>query len=123
MILRRLALTAALAAVVAVSGGIVTVALILSLVSLMAPALGWAWAAAVTGLIIAAPLAVAALVLALVARKGRTDKPKGVADFVSERPLAALAVALAVGVLASLRPRYVGSAARVLLAARLFGGA
>ncbi len=127
MIVRRLILALAAAAAVAASAATCVVALAFTLYALVEPLVGRAGAAAILTGATALMVALGAMVLMAMARPPRRARPRaataaGLADravdFVREKPVVAIAGALAVGFLAVRNPGYLGSAVRAFIEGR-----
>jgi hypothetical protein len=120
VILRRLLYFMAGASALAVSAGIVMVALAYAEYALVKPALGPAGASGVVALTAAVMIGVIGLVLTMLARPPRPKKneepPESlvdrVMDFVRSRPITAIGAALAAGLLVVRNPSYLGAAVR-----------
>jgi uncharacterized membrane protein YdfJ with MMPL/SSD domain len=121
VIFRRLLFLLAGATALAVSAGIVVVALAFALYALATPYVGRAGAAAIVA--VAAALLIG-LVGFILSRQGRPPPRKAgesdtvtdrVMDFVKARPVTAIVGAVAAGVLAVRNPGYLGSLLRAFL--------
>lgn len=125
-LLRRVGLGLAAAAVIATSAAIIIVALAFALYALTEPRLGRAGAAGVVAAAAALVSLLAGATLALAARAKPPTKltPHGrdpasrILNFVKEKPVTAVAAALAAGFLAIRNPRYLGVAVRSFLEGR-----
>lgn len=125
LVLRRIGLGLAAAAVLATSTAIFVAALAFALFALVRPQLGPAGAAAVVAGAAAAIVFLLAVALAVGGRsKTPMLVPKGkdplarIANFLKEKPLTAVAAAIGVGFLAIRNPKYLGVAARAFLEGR-----
>ena len=124
MIFRRILFALAAAAIVAVSAGVCVVALAFALYALVKPALGQAGAAAVVAGAAAVLIGLVGLFLALAARgpKRKPVEPKNPMDriiqLLRERPVSAVAAAVAAGLLAVRNPDYLGAAVRAFFEGR-----
>ena len=128
MIFRRLVVSLA-AAVALIASILVTVsALTFALFSLLEPAVGAAGAGAIMTLVSASPLFLVALILGRrldpKAPRARSEKghspsvSSGLYSLVRDRPILTSSMALGVGLVAMLNPRYLGIAARAFLESR-----
>ena len=124
MIFRRLLFLLAGATALAVSAGIVVVALAFALYALATPYVGRAGGAAVVAL---AAAILIGLIGFLLTRQGRPRPRKAgepetitdrVADFVRSKPVTAIAGAIAAGILAIRNPGYLGSLLRAFVEGR-----
>ncbi len=124
MIFRRLLFLLAGATALAVSAGIVVVALAFALYALATPYVGRAGGAAIVAL--AAALLIG-LIGFLLTRQGRPPARKPgepetftdrIVDFVRSRPVTAIAGAIAAGILAVRNPGYLGSLIRAFMEGR-----
>lgn len=127
MIFRRLLFLLAGAVALAVSAGIVVIALAFALYALVEPYIGRAGAAASVA---AAAAILIALLGFLLTRQGRkrpaADRKPGegetitdrIVDFVRSRPVTAIAGAVAAGILAVRNPGYLGSLIRAFVEGR-----
>jgi len=124
VILRRI--LAALAGITAlsVSAGVIVVALAYALYALVKPQIGPAGAAAVVAAAAAILIGLIGLMLTMMARPPRrkAGKPQGVVDriteFVRDGPVAAIAAAIAAGLLAVRNPKYLGEVMRAFVEGR-----
>jgi uncharacterized PurR-regulated membrane protein YhhQ (DUF165 family) len=103
----------------AVSAGVVVVALAYALFALVRPYLGSAGAAAIVALAAAILIALIGVMLSLMARppkRKKVEEPESfidrVVEFVRARPVTAVAGALAAGLLAVRNPGYLGAVLR-----------
>jgi hypothetical protein len=126
VIFRRLLFLLAGATALAVSAGIVVVALAFALYALAEPYVGRAGAAGIVALAAAILIGVLGFVLAMAGRS-RPRKPKPgepdtitdrIFDFVRSKPVSSIAGAVAVGVLAVRNPGYLGSLVRAFVEGR-----
>jgi hypothetical protein len=115
LILGRITLGLAAAAVLATSASVIVVALAFALYALVKPFVGPAGAAAIVAAAAALMLLAAALALALAARgkssrlSARSKDPgERLANFIREKPIAAIGAALGAGFLAVRNPKYLG---------------
>ncbi len=124
MIFRRLLFLLAGATALAVSAGIVVVALAFALYALATPYVGRAGAAAIVAL--AAALLIG-LIGFLLTRQGRPPPRKAgepetitdrIFDFVRAKPVTAIAGAIAAGILAVRNPGYLGTLIRAFMEGR-----
>ncbi len=124
MILRRILLYLASGAARATAAGVVVVALAYALYALVKPAIGPAGGAAVVAAAAAILIGLIGLALALAARPPRRKArasdslAERIADFVREKPVTAIAAAVAAGLMAVRNPRYLGSVLRSFLEGR-----
>jgi len=126
VIFRRLLFLLAGATALAVSAGIVVVALAFALYALAEPYVGRAGAAGIVALAAALLIGVLGFVLAMSgrrpARKPKPGEPDTITDrifdFVRSKPVSSIAVAVAVGVLAVRNPGYLGSLIRAFVEGR-----
>lgn len=125
MILRRVILALAGAAVLAASAAVCVVALAFALYAAVEPTLGRAGAAGVvagaTALLVA--IAAAALLIASRGKRRQTAPPSRKAldrgmDFVRDQPVLAIIGAVGAGLLAVRNPEYLGSAVRAFIEGR-----
>jgi hypothetical protein len=124
VIFRRLLFLLAGAIALAVSAGIVVVALAFALYALATPYVGRAGAAAIVAVAAALLIGLIGFVLT---RQGKAPKPKPgepdtitdrIFDFVKAKPVTALAGAVAAGILAVRNPGYLGSMIRAFVEGR-----
>ncbi|MBV9993653.1 MAG: hypothetical protein JO127_00440 [Caulobacteraceae bacterium] len=123
MNLRRLLLVLASITALAVSAGVIVVALAFALYAGVKPYVGQAGGAAVVAAAAALLIAVLGLVVGAAAKpKRRKSEPEGlierVTEFVREKPILSAAGALAAGLLAITNPRYLGAMARSFVEGR-----
>ena len=124
MIFRRILFILAAAAMIAVSAGVVVVALAFALYALVKPALGQAGAAAVVAGAAAVLIGLVGMLIALAGRRPRRKafEPKNLFDrvfqFLQERPVTAVAAAVAAGLLTVRNPEYLGAAIRAFIEGR-----
>jgi hypothetical protein len=124
VILRRVLFYLASAAALATAAGVIVVALAYALYALVKPAIGAAGAAAVVAGAAAVLIGLIGFWLALASRpprrKGRAADTlaERIADFVREKPVTAIAAAVAAGLMAVRNPKYLGSALRSFLEGR-----
>jgi hypothetical protein len=132
VIFRRLLFLLAGATALAVSAGIVVVALAFALYALAEPYVGRAGAAGVVALAAAILIGVIGFILTRQGRRpARPARKPGepetitdrIADFVRSRPVTALAGAIAAGILAVRNPGYLGSLIRAFVEGREHPGA
>jgi hypothetical protein len=131
VIFRRLLFLLAGATALAVSAGIVVVALAFALYALVTPYVGRAGGGAIVALAAAVLIGVLGFVLARQGKpKPRAQKPgepetvtDRIADFVRSRPVTAIAGAIAAGILAVRNPGYLGSLVRAFVEGREQPGA
>ena len=119
VILGRITLGLAAAAVLATSASVIVVALAFALYALVKPYVGPAGAAAIVAGAAALMLAGGALGLTMAARGRRAalsarakDPGERLANFIRDNPLAAIGAAIGAGFLAVRNPKYLGSAVR-----------
>ena len=126
MIFRRLLFLLAGATALAVSAGIVVVALAFALYALAEPYVGRAGAAGIVALAAAILIGLLGFILAMSGRR-RARKPKPgepetitdrIFDFVRSKPVTAIAGAVAAGILAVRNPGYLGSLIRAFVEGR-----
>ena len=124
MIFRRLLLLLASLTALAVSAGVVVVALASALFALARPYVGAAGAAAVVALAAALFIGLIGVVLANLGRPPR-KKPgapesivERIVDFVRNKPVTATAGAIAAGLLAVRNPQYLGALIRAFVEGR-----
>jgi hypothetical protein len=123
VILRRILYFMAGASALAVSAGIVMVALAYAEYALVKPALGPAGASGVVALTAAVMIGVIGLVLTMLAQppkpKKNEEPPESLMDrvmeFVRSRPITAIGAALAAGLLVVRNPTYLGAAVRAFM--------
>ncbi len=119
--IRRAVLAVAAAAAAAVCAAILLVALAFTLYYLVLPLIGPAAACAVVAgaALVIAILAILVLALAIRPKKGRALRGGGIKDramsFLREKPVLAIAAAVAAGFLAVRNPRYLGGALRAFV--------
>lgn len=126
MILRRILLFLASATALAVSAGVIVVALAYALYALVKPTVGAAGGAAIVAAAAAVLIGVIGFGLAMAARPkrrkardARGDSPiDRVVDFVREKPVTSIAAAIAVGLMAVRNPGYLGAAIRAFVEGR-----
>jgi hypothetical protein len=126
VIFRRLLFLLAGATALAVSAGIVVVALAFALYALAEPYVGRAGAAGIVALAAALLVGVLGFVLAMSgrrpARKPKPGEPDTITDrifdFVRSKPVTAIAGAVAAGILAVRNPGYLGSLIRAFVEGR-----
>jgi len=127
VIFRRLLFLLAGATALAVSAGIVVVALAFALYALAEPYVGRAGAAGIVALAAAILIGVLGFVLAMAGRsRPRKAKPgeppetitDRIFDFVRSKPVTAIAGAVAAGILAVRNPGYLGSLVRAFVEGR-----
>jgi hypothetical protein len=126
VIFRRLLFLLAGATALAVSAGIVVVALAFALYALAEPYVGRAGASGIVALAAAILIGLLGFVLAMAGRpKPRKPKPgepdtitDRIFDFVRSKPVTSIAGAVAVGVLAVRNPGYLGSLIRAFVEGR-----
>jgi hypothetical protein len=108
----------------AVSAGVVVVALAYALFALVRPYVGPAGGAAIVALAAAILIALLGLMLGAMARppKRKVEEPESLIDrvveFVRARPVTAVAGALAAGLMAVRNPRYLGAVLRAFVEGR-----
>ena len=127
MIFRRLLFLLAGATALAVSAGIVVVALAFALYALAEPYVGRAGAAGIVALAAAILIGLLGFILAMSGRR-RVRKPKPgdppetitdrIFDFVRAKPVTSIAGAVAAGILAVRNPGYLGSLIRAFVEGR-----
>lgn len=124
MIFRRLLFLLAAATMLAVSAGVVVIALAYALFALVRPYVGAAGGAAIVAGAAALLIGLIGLTFALLARrpKRRPHEPESVTerivDFVKSKPITAVGGAIAAGILAIRNPGYLGSAIRAFIEGR-----
>lgn len=127
MIFRRLLFLLAGAIALAVSAGVVVIALAFALYALVEPYIGRAGAAASVALAAAILIGLLGFILTRLGRRpARPHRKPGepetitdrVADFVRSRPVTAIAGAIAAGILAVRNPGYLGSLIRAFVEGR-----
>ena len=126
MILRRLILALAAAAVLVASASVCVVALAFALYGLLAPRVGVAGASVIVAGASAVLVAIGAMTLLVVARPSRSKAPPpapiGIAEvvtaFLRDKPVVAVVGALATGFLAIRNPGYLGAAFRAFVEGR-----
>jgi hypothetical protein len=124
VIFRRILFLLAAATMIAVSAGVIVVALAFALYALVKPGLGQAGAAGVVAGAAAVLIALVGLLLALSARRPRRKafEPKNLFDrafqFLKEKPVTAVAAAAAAGLLMVRNPEYLGAAIRAFVEGR-----
>ncbi len=124
MILRRILFFLAATTAFAVSAGVVVIALAYALYALVKPSLGPAGASAVVAGAAALLIALIGVILAAVSRppprKARTSDSvvDRVVEFVRDRPVSAVAAAIAAGLMAVRNPKYLGAAIRAFVEGR-----
>jgi hypothetical protein len=124
VIFRRLLFLLAAATMLAVSSGVVVIALAYALFALVRPYVGPAGGAAVVAGAAALLIGLIGLTFALMARRPRrkANEPESVTerivDFVKSKPITAVGGAIAAGILAIRNPGYLGSAIRAFIEGR-----
>ena len=124
MIFRRLLLLLAAATMLAVSAGVVVIALAYALFALVRPYVGPAGGAAIVAGAAALLIGLIGLTFALMGRRPRrrASEPESVTDriveFVRSKPITAVGGAIAAGILAIRNPGYLGSAIRAFIEGR-----
>ena len=124
MILRRILLALAGITALAVSAGVIVVALAFALYALVEPWTGRAGAGAVVAGAAAVLIALIGLLLSRMARPPRRKpgEPQNiverVAEFVRDKPVTAVAAAVAAGLLAVRNPKYLGAMIRAFVEGR-----
>lgn len=122
-LLRRVGLGLAAAAVIATSAAIIVAALAFALFALVRPQFGPAGAAATVAGAAAALLLIVGLALTMAAGRSRPapvvprgrDPVERVVNFIKDKPVTAVAAAVAAGFLAIRNPGYLGAAVRSFL--------
>ena len=121
MIFRRLLFLLAAATMLAVSSGVVVIALAYALFALVRPYVGPAGGAAIVAGAAALLIGLIGLTFALLGRRPRrkASEPEsvteGIVDFVKSKPITAVGGAIAAGILAIRNPGYLGSAIRAFM--------
>ena len=121
MIFRRLLFLLAAATMLAVSSGVVVIALAYALFALVRPYVGPAGGAAIVAGAAALLIGLIGLTFALLGRRPRrkANEPESVTerivDFVKSKPITAVGGAIAAGILAIRNPGYLGSAIRAFM--------
>ena len=121
MIFRRLLFLLAAATMLAVSAGVVVIALAFALFALARPYVGPAGGAAIVAGSAALLIGLIGLTFALLGRRPRrkASEPESVTerivDFVKSKPITAVGGAIAAGILAIRNPGYLGSAIRAFM--------
>jgi len=123
VILRRIILFLASATALATAAGVIVVALAYGLYALVRPAVGPAGGAAVVAGAAALLIGLLGLVMALAARRPRRRRePETMVDrfveFVRDKPVTAIAAAIAAGLMAVRNPKYLGAAIRAFVEGR-----
>ena len=124
MIFRRLLFLLAAATMLAVSAGVVVIALAFALFALARPYVGPAGGAAIVAGAAALLIGLIGLTFALLGRrpKRKANQPESVTervvDFVKSKPITAVGGAIAAGILAIRNPGYLGSAIRAFIEGR-----
>ena len=124
MIFRRLLFLLAAATMLAVSAGVVVIALAYALFALARPYVGPAGGAAIVAGAAALLIGLIGLTFALLGRrpKRKANQPESVTervvDFVKSKPITAVGGAIAAGILAIRNPGYLGSAIRAFIEGR-----
>jgi hypothetical protein len=124
VILRRILFLLMAASALAVSAGVIVIALAYALYALVKPDLGAAGAAAVVAGSAALLIGLIGLLLGALARppKRKTKAPENVVDriteFVRDKPVTAIAAAIGAGLLAIRNPKYLGAAIRSFVEGR-----
>jgi hypothetical protein len=124
VIFRRLLFLLAAATMLAVSAGVIVIALAYALFALVKPYVGPAGASAIVALAAALLIGLIGLTFALMGRrpKRKLAEPESVTervvDFVKSKPITAVGGAIAAGILAIRNPGYLGSAIRAFLEGR-----
>lgn len=124
MIFRRLLLLLASLSALAVSAGVIVVALAYAVFALAKPYAGPAGAAGVVALAAALLIGLIGVALANAGRppKRKADEPENIfdriADFVRSKPVTAIAGAIAAGLLAVRNPKYLGALVRAFVEGR-----
>lgn len=124
MILRRILLALAGITALAVSAGVIVVALAYALYALVKPAIGPAGGAAVVAGAAATLIALIGVVLSTLARppKRKASEPQTIIDrvveFIRDKPVTAIAAAVAAGLLAVRNPKYLGAMIRAFVEGR-----
>ena len=124
MILRRILLALAGITALAVSAGVIVVALAYALYALVKPAIGPAGGAAVVAGSAATLIALIGVVLSTLARppKRKASEPQTIIDrvveFIRDKPVTAIAAAVAAGLLAVRNPKYLGAMIRAFVEGR-----
>ena len=118
---RRLLFLLAAATMLAVSSGVVVIALAYALFALVRPYVGPAGGAAIVAGAAALLIGLIGLTFALLGRRPRrkANEPESVTerivDFVKSKPITAVGGAIAAGILAIRNPGYLGSAIRAFM--------
>jgi hypothetical protein len=125
VILRRILFFMASATALAVAAGVIVVALAYALFALVKPEIGPAGAAAVVAGAAALLIGLIGLALGMAARppkrrKGREPENvvERIADFVRDKPVTAIAAAIAAGLMAVRNPKYLGATIRAFMEGR-----
>ena len=124
MILRRILVALAGITALSVSAGVIVVALAYALYALVKPEIGPAGAAAVVAAAAAVLIGLIGLTLTMMARppRRRPGQPQSVVDriteFVRDKPVTAIAAAIAAGLLAVRNPKYLGAMMRAFVEGR-----
>ena len=124
MILRRILVALAGITALSVSAGVIVVALAYALYALVKPEIGPAGAAAVVAAAAAFLIGLIGLALTMMARppRRRPGQPQSVVDriteFVRDKPVTAIAAAIAAGLLAVRNPKYLGEMMRAFVEGR-----
>jgi len=124
VIFRRLLFLLAAATMLAVSAGVVVIALAFALFALARPYVGPAGGAAIVAGAAALLIGLIGLTFALLGRrpKRKANQPESVTervvDFVKSKPITAVGGAIAAGILAIRNPGYLGSAIRAFIEGR-----
>jgi hypothetical protein len=124
VIFRRLLFLLAAATMLAVSAGVIVIALAYALFALVRPYVGPAGGAAIVAGAAALLIGLIGLTFALMARRPRrkASEPESVTDrivdFVKSKPITAVGGAIAAGILAIRNPGYLGRAIRAFIEGR-----
>jgi hypothetical protein len=122
---RRILFALAATMALAVSAGVFVVALAYGLFALVKPFVGSAGGAGIVAAAAALFIAIIAMILSAMGRPPPRKKPsepqsfvERASEFIKERPVLAIATALAAGLLAVRNPRYLGAALRAFVEGR-----
>jgi hypothetical protein len=124
VIFRRLLFLLAAATMLAVSSGVIVIALAYALFALVRPYVGPAGGAAIVAGAAALLIGLIGLTFAIMGRRPRrkVSEPESVTerivDFVKAKPITAVGGAIAAGILAIRNPGYLGSAIRAFIEGR-----
>jgi hypothetical protein len=125
VILRRIILFLASATALATAAGVIVVALAYALYALVRPSLGPAGGAAVVAGAAAVLIGLLGFIMGRAATTSRRRRPRGpdalvdrLVDFIRDKPITAIAAAVATGLMTVRNPKYLGAAIRAFVEGR-----